>query len=99
MKISIFKTSRYKQSLTKKKKKKQTDPFFIYWFPLQFGGGAGTPDSVSRDPQGQVPKNSLLNQSPLSRVGSYILQNQEPSTVEKSDKADSYVLQNQNQNF
>jgi len=66
--------------------------------PLAIRGGCWDP-WFCKDPQGQVPKNSLLNQSPLSRVGPYILQNQEPSTVENSDKADSYVLQNQNQNF
>ena len=67
---------------------------YIYiWSPLQIGG-CWTP-RFCRDPQGQVPKKSLLNQSLLSRVGSFIRQNQEPSTVENSDKADSYVLQNQ----
>ena len=68
---------------------------YIYVIPLANRGGAGSLDSVETPNQGQVPKNSLLNQSLLSRVGSFIRQNQEPSTVENSDKADSYVLQNQ----
>ena len=73
--------------------------YIIYIYDSPCNSGGCWDPWFCKDPQGQVPKNSLLNQSPLSRVGPYILQNQEPSTVENSDKADSYVLQNQNQNF
>ena len=62
--------------------------------PLQFGGGAGTPDSVE-GPNVRHPVSTLLNQSLLSRVGSYLLQNQEPSTAKISDKENSCFLQNQ----
>ena len=58
------------------------------------GGGAGTPDSVE-GPNVRHPVSTLLNQSLLSRVGSYLLQNQEPSTAKISDKENSCFLQNQ----
>ena len=58
------------------------------------GGGAGTPDSVE-GPNVRHQKTTLLNQSLLSRVGSYLLQNQEPSTAKISDKENSCFLQNQ----
>ena len=57
----------------------------VYISPLQFGGGAGTPDSVE-GPNVRYPVATLLNQSLLSRVGIYLLQNQEPSTPLISDK-------------
>ena len=63
--------------------------------PLQFGGGAGTPDSVE-GPNVRHPVSTLLNQSLLSRVGSYLLQNQEPSTAKISDKENSCFLQIKN---
>ena len=62
--------------------------------PLQFGGGAGTPDSVE-GPNVRHPVSTLLNQSLLSRVGSYLLQDQEPSTAKIYDKENSCFLQNQ----
>ena len=65
-----------------------------YKIPLAIRGGCWTP-RFCRGPQGQVQKKSLLNQPLLSRLGCYFLQNQEPCTKEKSDKANSYVLQNQ----
>ena len=49
------------------------------------GGGAGTLDSVE-GPNVRYPVATLLNQSLLSRVGIYLLQNQEPSTPLISDK-------------
>ena len=62
--------------------------------PLQFGGGAGTPDSVE-GPNVRYPVATLLNQSLLSRVRIYLLQNQEPSTPLICDKKKSCFLQNQ----
>ena len=62
--------------------------------PLAIWGGCWDP-WFCRGPQRQAPKNSLLNQSLLSRVGSYLLQNQEPSTAKISDKENSCFLQNQ----
>ena len=52
---------------------------------MQFGGGAGPLDSVE-GPNVRYPVATLLNQSLLSRVGIYLLQNQEPSTALISDK-------------
>ena len=67
----------------------------MYIIPLAiWGGGAGTPDSVE-GPNVRHPVSTLLNQSLLSRVGSYLLQNQEPSTAKISDKENSCFLQNQ----
>ena len=48
--------------------------YIIYIIPLAIGGVLG-PLIPKRDPQGQVPKNYVLNKSLLSRVGSYILYN------------------------
>ena len=62
--------------------------------PLQFGGGAGPLDSVE-GPNVRYPVATLLNQSLLSRVGIYLLQNQNPSTALISDKKKSCFLQNQ----
>ena len=68
---------------------------YVYMIPLAiWGGGAGTPDSVE-GPNVRHPVSTLLNQSLLSRVGSYLLQNQEPSTAKISDKENSCFLQNQ----
>jgi hypothetical protein len=66
----------------------------IKYPPCNLGGGAGTPDSVE-GPNVRHPVSTLLNQSLLSRVGSYLLQNQEPSTAKISDKENSCFLQNQ----
>ena len=68
-------------------------PLTLY-IPLAIWGGCWDP-RFSRGPQGQAPRKSLLNQSLLSRVGCYLLQNQEPSTEKISDKANSCFLQNQ----
>ena len=57
---------------------------YIYNHPCNLGG-AGTPDSVE-GPNVRYPAATLLNQSLLSRVGIYLLQNQEPSTPLISDK-------------
>ena len=67
---------------------------YIYNPPCNLGGGRWDP-WFCRGPQRQAPKNSLLNQSLLSRVGSYLLQNQEPSTAKISDTENSCFLQNQ----
>ena len=67
---------------------------YIYDPPCNLGGGAGTPDSVE-GPNVRHPVSTLLNQSLLSRVGSYLLQDQEPSTAKISDKENSCFLQNQ----
>ena len=69
--------------------------YILYPPPLQLGGRCWTP-RFSRGPQGQAPKKSLLNQCLLSRLGCYLLQNQEPSTGKKKpDKENSCFLQNQ----
>ena len=57
----------------------------IYHPPCNLGGGAGPLDSVE-GPNVRYPVATLLNQSLLSRVGIYLLQNQEPSTALISDK-------------
>jgi len=62
--------------------------------PLQVGGRCWIP-RFSRGPQGQAPKKSLVNQCLLSRIGCYLLQNQEPSTENNPDKENSCFLQNQ----
>ena len=57
----------------------------MYNPPCNLGGGAGPLDSVE-GPNVRYPVATLLNQSLLSRVGIYLLQNQEPSTALISDK-------------
>ena len=59
-------------------------PYFLHP-PCNLGGGAGPLDSVE-GPNVRYPVATLLNQSLLSRVGIYLLQNQEPSTALISDK-------------
>ena len=66
----------------------------MYNPPCNLGGGAGPLDSVE-GPNVRYPVATLLNQSLLSRVGIYLLQNQEPSTALISDKKKSCFLQNQ----
>ena len=68
-------------------------PYFLHP-PCNLGGGAGPLDSVE-GPNVRYPVATLLNQSLLSRVGIYLLQNQEPSTALISDQKKSCFLQNQ----
>ena len=71
---------------------------YINYTPCDWGDPAGPLDSVE-GPKVRYQMGQLLNQTPLSRLGSYILQNQEPFTKIKSDKAGFSMLQNQSQNF
>ena len=71
---------------------------YIYNPPCNWGDPVGPLDSVE-GPKVRYQMSQLLNQTPLSRLRSYFLQNQEPFTNIKSGKADFYMLQNQGQNF
>ena len=71
---------------------------YIYNPPCNWGDPVGPLDSVE-GPKVRYQMGQLLNQTPLSRLRSYFLQNQEPFTKTKSGKADFYMLQNQGQNF
>ena len=70
----------------------------LYNPPCNWGDPVGPLDSVE-GPKVRYQMGQLLNQTPLSRLRSYFLQNQEPFTNIKSGKADFYMLQNQGQNF
>ena len=73
----------------------------LWWRSMRYNGGTNNTfrillvSPLQFGPQRQAPKNSLINQSLLSRVGSYLLQNQEPSTAKIYDKENSCFLQNQ----
>ena len=71
---------------------------YVNYPPCNWGDPVGPLDSVE-GPKVRYQMGQLLNQTPLSRLRSYFLQNQEPFTNTKSGKADFYMLQNQGQNF